>query len=127
DFFSLLPRLEPRARWSKSLAISAMLDLSIEAAVALDHLRMSTAKRLALDALNIARSTPKAAAGLATVPACVAAQVLYGEGCLDQADTLLRDRLPAIKARGPMESALRAYQVLTRIARQRKQGDLAAL
>jgi ATP/maltotriose-dependent transcriptional regulator MalT len=127
DSFCSLPRLEPRRRWSKSLAISAMLDLSIEAAVALDHLRMSTAKRLALDALNIANSTSKEAAGLATVPACVAAQVLYEEGCLDQADTLLRDRLPVINARGPIESALRAYLVLTRIARQRRQCDFAAL
>ena len=127
DFFSLLPRLEPRARWSKSLAISAMLDLSIEAAVALDHLRMSTARRLALDALNIAKSLPKEAAGLATVPACVTAQVLYEEGCLDQADTLLRNRLPVINARGPIESALRAYVVLARIAKQRKQRDFAAL
>jgi hypothetical protein len=37
--------------------------------------------------LDIAESTPKGAAGLATVPACVAAQVLYEEGCVDQADT----------------------------------------
>ena len=127
DSFCLLPRLEPRVRWSKSLAISAMLDLSIEAAVALDHLRLSAAKRLALDGSHIAKSTPKEAAGLATVPACVAAQVLYEEGCLDQADTLLRDRLPVINARGPIKSALRAYIVLTRIAKQRKQFDFAAL
>ena len=127
DSLFMLPRLEPRARWSKSLAISAMLDLTIEAAVALDHLRLSTARRLAFDALNIAKSTPQQAAGLATVPACIAAQVLYEEGCLDQADTLLRDRLPVINARGPIESALRAYIVLTRIAKQRKQCDFAAL
>ena len=127
DCLSLLPRLEPRARWSKSLAMSAMLDLAIEAAVALDHLHLSTAKRLALDALNIAKSTPKEVAGLATVPACVAAHVLYEEGCLDQADTLLRDQLPAINGRGPIESALRAYLVLTRIAKQRQQYDFAAL
>jgi ATP/maltotriose-dependent transcriptional regulator MalT len=125
SFYSL-PRPEPRARCSKSLAISAMLDLSMEAAVALDHLRMSTAKRLALDALKIAKYTPKEAAGLATAPACVAAQVLYEEGCLDQADTLLRDRLPMINAAAPIESALRAYLVLTRIAKQRKQCDFAA-
>jgi ATP/maltotriose-dependent transcriptional regulator MalT len=104
-----------------------MLDLSIEAAVALDQLRMSTAKRLALDALNIAKSATKEAAGLATVPACVAAQVFYEEGCLDQADALLRDRLPVINAGGPIESAIRAYVVLTRIAKQRKQYDFAAL
>jgi ATP/maltotriose-dependent transcriptional regulator MalT len=109
------------------LAMSAMLDLAIEAAVALDHLRLSTAKRLALDALFIAKSAPKEAAGLATVPACVVAQVLYEEGCLDQADTLLRDRLPVINARGPIESALRAYLVLARIAKQRRQCDFAAL
>jgi hypothetical protein len=127
DSFRLLPWLEPCARWSKSLAISAMLDLSIEATIALDHLRMSTAKRLALDALNIAKSTPKEAAGFATVPACVAAQVLYEDGCLDQADALLRDRLPVINARRPIESALRAYLVLTRIAKQKKQCDFAAL
>jgi ATP/maltotriose-dependent transcriptional regulator MalT len=82
---------------------------------------------LALDALNIAKSTPKEAAGLATVPACVAAQVLYEEGCLDQADTLVRDQLPAINSRGPIESALRAYLVLTRLAKQRQQYDFAAL
>jgi hypothetical protein len=69
--------------------MSAMLDLAIEAAVALDHLRLSTVKRLALDALNIAKSAPKEAAGLATVPACVAAQVLYEEGCFDQAEALV--------------------------------------
>src|SRR6202012_4937348 len=79
DSFCLLPRLEPRVRWSKSLAISAMLDLSIEAAVALDQLRLSTAKQLAVDAMNIAKSTPREVAGLAAVPACVAAQVLYEE------------------------------------------------
>jgi ATP/maltotriose-dependent transcriptional regulator MalT len=127
DGFNLLPRLEPRARWSKSLAMSAMLDLAIEAGVALDQLRLSTAKRLALDALNIAKSTPKEAAGLATVPACVVAQLLYEEGCLDQADTILRDHLPAINGSGPIESALRAYLVLTRIAKQRQQCDSAAL
>jgi hypothetical protein len=127
DSLCLLPRHEPRMRWSKSLAISAMLDLSIEAAAALDQLRMSAAKRLASDALRIAKSTPKEAAGLATVPACIAARVFYEEGCLDQADTLLRDQLPAINARGPIESALRAYVVLTRIAKQRRQWEFAAL
>jgi ATP/maltotriose-dependent transcriptional regulator MalT len=127
DCFSRLPRPEPRARWSKLAGISVMLDLSIEAAVALDQLRMSTAKRLALDALTIAKFAPKEAAGLATLPACVAAQVLYEEGCLDQADTLLRDQLPAINAWGPIECALRGYLVLSRVARQRKQFNLAAL
>ncbi len=114
-------------RWSKSWATTALLDLSIDAAVALDHLHLSTAKRLASDAMNIAETAMRDAGGLATIPACLAAQVLYEEGDLDQAGLILRDRLPTINAEGPLESALRAYLVLTRIAKQRMQYDFAAL
>jgi ATP/maltotriose-dependent transcriptional regulator MalT len=126
DAFHSLPRHAPRLRWSRSHAVSAMFDLSIEAAVALDHLHLSTAKRLASDALAMGRAA-KAAAGLAALPASVAAQVLYEEGCLAEADAMLRDRLPAINAEGSNECALRAYGVLSRIARQRMQYDFAAI
>ncbi len=127
DLLYSLQRSQPRARWSKSLAISAMLDLSIEAAVALDQLHLSTTKRLASDALGIAATVTKEARGLATLPACLLAQVHYEEGCLEQAEMILRDRLPVINAEGPIESALRAYIVLTRIAKQRMQYDYAAV
>jgi len=127
DFFYSLPRSQPGIRWSKSRAISAMLDLSIEAAAALDHLRVSTAKRLATDALNIAETVLKESGGLATLPACLTAQVLYEEGCLDQAEMILRDRLPVINAEAPIECALRAYLILSRIATQRLQYDFAAV
>jgi ATP/maltotriose-dependent transcriptional regulator MalT len=127
DLFYSLPRHQPRLRWSKSAAASAMLDLSMEASVALDHLHMSTAKRLASDALNISETVRKDAGGLAALPACIAAQVLYEEGCLDQAEMMVRDRLPAINAEGPIECALRAYLVLARVARQRMQHEFAAL
>jgi len=116
-----------RARWSKSLAISAMLDLSIEAASHLIIYTCPLPNGWPLDALKHRESTPKGAAGLATFRHVSPAQVLYEEGCLDLADTLLRDRLSVIKARGPIECALRAYLVLTRIARQRNQCDFAAL
>jgi ATP/maltotriose-dependent transcriptional regulator MalT len=126
DFFSL-PRHHPGVQWSKSRAISAILDLSIEAAVAVDHLHMSTAKRLASDALEIAETALNAADGLSALPACLTAQVLYEEGSLDEAEIILRDRLPAINAEGFIECALRAYVVLTRIAKQRMQYDFATL
>jgi ATP/maltotriose-dependent transcriptional regulator MalT len=126
DAFHALARHQPRLRWSRSHAISAMVDLSIEAAVALDHLNITTAKRLASDALSMAERA-KAAAGLAALPACLTAQVLYEEGCLDEADALLRNHLPAINAEGSIECALRAYLVLARIARQRMHYDLAAI
>ena len=126
DAFHALPRHQPRLRWSRSHAISAMVDLSIEAAVALDHLNITTAKRLASDALTMAEQAG-VAAGLAALPACLTAQVLYEEGCLDDAGALLRNHLPAINAEGSIECALRAYLVLARIARQRMHYDLAAI
>lgn len=126
DAFDSLPRHQPRVRWSKSRALSAMFDLSIEAAAALDRLRLSTAKRLASDALTIAEAA-NAAGGLTALPACITAQVLYEEGRLDEAGLILRDRLPEINAEGSIECALRAYLVLTRIARQKAQFDLAAI
>lgn len=124
--FHALPRHQPRVRWSRSHAISAMVDLSIEAAVALDHLNVTTAKRLSSDALVLA-DRAKATAGLAALPATLTAQVLYEEGCLDDADNMLRDRLPAVNAEGSIECALRAYPILARIARQRMHYDLAAI
>ena len=104
-----------------------MLDLSIEAAMALDHLNLSIARRLALDALDVAETALNGAEGFAALPACFAAQVLYEQGCLDQADTMLRERLPSINAGAPIEAALRAYVVLARIATHRTQYDFAAL
>jgi ATP/maltotriose-dependent transcriptional regulator MalT len=120
-----IARQQPRIRWSKSRAISAVFDLSIEAAMALDNLNLSTAKQLALDALTLAEST-NIAPGVAALPACLIAQVLYEEGYLDEARAILRDRLPAINAEGSFECVLRAYLVLARIAAHRAQYDLAA-
>jgi ATP/maltotriose-dependent transcriptional regulator MalT len=127
ELFQSIPRHRPRLRWSKSWAISSMLDLSIEAAMALDHLNLSIARRLALDALDVAETAPNGAVGLAALPACLVAQALYEQGCLDQADTMLRERLPSINAGAPIDAALRAYVVLARIATHRTQYDFAAL
>jgi ATP/maltotriose-dependent transcriptional regulator MalT len=126
DRFHSLPRPQPRSRWSKSGAVSAMLDLSIEAAVALEHLQLGCAKRLASDAFSIAEVAITNADGLSALPACLIAEVLYEEGCLDQAEVILRERLAVINAEGPIECALRAYRVLSRIARHTMQYDYAA-
>jgi ATP/maltotriose-dependent transcriptional regulator MalT len=126
DRLHSLRRPQPRSRWSRSDAVSAMLDLSIEAAVALEHLQLASAKRLASDALNIAKTAVISAPGLEALPACLIAEVLYEEGCLDQAEAMLRGRLPVINAEGPIECALRAYRVLSRIARHTMQYDYAA-
>ena len=126
DAFCSLPRHDPRLRMSKSRATCAVLDMYMEAAVSLEHLNLSAAKWLATDALSLAR-TAKVAAGVEALPATLLANVLYEEGSLDEAHTILRNRLPAINAQGSVESALRAYSILARIARLRMQRDLAAI
>jgi ATP/maltotriose-dependent transcriptional regulator MalT len=126
EAFHALPRHQPRARWSRSHAFSAIVDLSMEAAAALDHLQVSTARRLASDASAIAAAA-KAPPGLAAIPACLAAQLLYDEAHLDEAGAIIRDRLPAINAEGSIECALRAYTLLARVARLRGQYDHAAI
>jgi ATP/maltotriose-dependent transcriptional regulator MalT len=127
DLFYSLPRQHLRARRSKSMALSAMLDLSIEAAAALDHLQMSTARRLASDALSISNAVIKGTGGLAAFPACLTAQLLYEAGDLDQADEMLRDQLVMINAEASIDCALRAYLILARIAGQRAQDEFATL
>ncbi len=126
EAFHALPRHLPRARWSRSHGLSAVVDLSIEAAVALDQLQISTARRLASDAMAIAAAA-QAPPGLAAIPACLSAQLLYEEGRLDEASATVRDQLPAINAEGSIELALRAYLLLGRVARLRGQYDHAAI
>jgi ATP/maltotriose-dependent transcriptional regulator MalT len=127
ELFHSVPRHQPRLHRSKSWTISSMLDVWIEAAMALDHLNLSIARRLALDAMDVAKTALNGEGGLAALPACLVAQILYEQGCLDQADTMLRERLPSINAAAPIEAALRAYVVLARIATHRMQYDFAAL
>jgi ATP/maltotriose-dependent transcriptional regulator MalT len=126
DVFCALPRHDPRLRMSRSRATSAVLDMYMEAAVSLERLNLSAAKWLATDALSRAR-TAKVAVGIEALPATLLANVLYEEGALDEAHAILRDRLPVINAQGSVESALRAYSILARIARLRMQRDLAAI
>lgn len=127
DFYYSLARPQNLVRGPRSRAILGMLDLSIEASIALSQLQLPTAKRLASDAASMREVVLKGADGLASLPACLTAEILYEEGDLDQADAMLHDRLPIIKAEGTVESALRAYVILARIARQRMEQDVAVL
>jgi ATP/maltotriose-dependent transcriptional regulator MalT len=125
DAFYSLPRCRSDSRSARNTL--TVFDLSIQAAVELEQLRFSTAKRLASDALNIAETPARPARGLAALPACLMAQMLYEEGYLDEAEITLRDRLSAIGSEGTVDSALRAYLILARIATYRRQYDFAAL
>jgi ATP/maltotriose-dependent transcriptional regulator MalT len=127
DSFYALPRHPPGAVSGNRETMAAVFDLSIEAAVELEQLRLSAARRLALDALTMAEAAPRQDKALAAFPASLAAQVLYEQGYLDEAEAMIRDRLQAINAAGIVECAWRAYLVLARIAVHRKRHEFAAL
>lgn len=116
---------------SRSEATAAGFDLSIEAAFAIDQLRLTTAKRLATHAYGMFQasqaSRTDAAEGLILLPLSLIALVHYEQGDLHDAERLIGDRLPLVDAEGSIESALRCYLVLARIARHRMQYDLAGI
>jgi ATP/maltotriose-dependent transcriptional regulator MalT len=57
--------------------------------------------------------------------AILLAESLYEHGRLDDADNLLRPRMPAIRSSGCLECAARAYVVLARVSVHRGQRELA--
>jgi ATP/maltotriose-dependent transcriptional regulator MalT len=126
DSLQTLPRPRPGPSWRWSRAVPAVANLAIEAAVALDRLHISAAKRLAADALVIAESA-KVGEGMAALPACIQAQALYEEGYPDEAEAIVKERLQAVKAEGSIDCVARAYLLLARIARLRMNYDLAAI
>jgi ATP/maltotriose-dependent transcriptional regulator MalT len=128
DFDSLhrLPRHPPTVVLAREHAMSAVLDLCVEAAVELEQLRLSVARKLALDALEMARTVFGPDTGLAALPASIVAQVLYEQGSLYEAEAWIRSRLRVINACGTLECAWRAYLVLARIAMHQGRDVFAA-
>lgn len=113
---------QPAGRLS---AMCAIFDLAIDAALELDQLRFSAARGLALDALELSRRAPGRNRAVAAFPASLVAQVLYEQGHLEEAENMLSQRLPGIRVAGTIDSALRAYPILARIAAARSQMDRA--
>lgn len=129
--FQALSRRLPRKGCSRFEATAAAFDLSIEAAFAIDHLQLTTAKRLATTACGMFQSShaaqDDAEQRLILLPFSLIAQVLYEQGDLAEAERIIGNSLPSIDDRGSIESALRCYLVLARIARARMHYDLAAI
>ncbi|MEA3175893.1 MAG: LuxR family transcriptional regulator, maltose regulon positive regulatory protein, partial [Gammaproteobacteria bacterium] len=83
DGFNSVPRHRPTVILSKRHAMAAVINLCVEAAFELEQLRLSGAKRLAMDALEAAQTACKPNDGLPALPASIVAQVLYEQGSLD--------------------------------------------
>ncbi len=103
-----------------------VVGLCIDAAMELEQLRPSVAMRLAMRALEEAERVRGGDPVLSALPASLAAQLLYEQGALNEAEALIRRRLAAICSCGAFEAAGRAYCVLARIAAHRGQAVIAA-
>jgi len=99
-------------------------DRAMEAAVELQQLRLAVAARLARESRSVERGarhdSPTRSFG-----EIVLAEVLFEQGEISDAETLVRDHLHRIRERGCAEVALRLYGLLARIAVHRGNGDLA--
>ncbi|MEJ0085234.1 MAG: LuxR C-terminal-related transcriptional regulator [Pseudomonadota bacterium] len=124
DFEGLhgVPRQPAAARRYR---LAAIVGWCIDGSIELEQLRLSVAKRLALRALEETETACGSGSVLSAVPASLAAQVLYEQGALEEAEALVRAHLPAISACGNLESASRVYRLLARVAARRGQMEIA--
>ncbi|MFL6602883.1 MAG: LuxR C-terminal-related transcriptional regulator [Steroidobacteraceae bacterium] len=115
---SIPPAPHLDATWEVSqLCRDAMLEFR--------KLRPVLAGRLAEHALQTARAQLGSDSSATHLPAALLAESLYEQGRLEEADNLLRFRIPAIRSSGSLECAARAYVVLARVSMHRGRREFA--
>ncbi len=80
------------------------------------QLRMASAERYYLDALRLAEQHVGPNSVAAALPASLIARLRYEQGRLDEAESMLIDRMPLINAGTLLDCVLSAYFVMARIA-----------
>jgi ATP/maltotriose-dependent transcriptional regulator MalT len=96
-----------------------------DAMLEFEKLRPVLAGRLAEHAFQNAREHLGRDSSATQLPAALLAESLYEQGRLEEADNLLRFRIPAIRSSGSLECAARAYVVLARVSMHRGQQEFA--
>jgi ATP/maltotriose-dependent transcriptional regulator MalT len=96
-----------------------------DAMLEFQKLRPVLASRLAEHALQTAREHLGGDSAATLLPAALLAESLYEQGRLEEADSLLRFRIPAIRSSGSLECAVRAYVVLARVSMHKGQREFA--
>jgi DNA-binding CsgD family transcriptional regulator len=99
--------------------IHRIFGLCVSSAVEFDCLRPTVAANLAAEALDLAREWYGNSASVTALPATLMAQVAYEQGRFEEAETLLQQRLPAIRTCGFVECVARAFVLLARLAVRR--------
>jgi LuxR family maltose regulon positive regulatory protein len=83
------------------------------------QIRLEAAERHYLDALRLAEQHVGSNSAAAALPLSLLAQIRYEQGRLDEAESMLFDRIPILSATAMLECVLSAYFVLVRLAATR--------
>jgi ATP/maltotriose-dependent transcriptional regulator MalT len=100
-------------------AIERILSFCVGAVLAFDRLQLTVSAALATEALQLARDRYGNHSPISSIPAILLAQVAYEQGRLDEAEALLRPRMPVIRASGIPECVVRASLLLARLSLHR--------
>jgi LuxR family maltose regulon positive regulatory protein len=84
------------------------------------QLRIAAAERYYLDALRLAEQHVGPNSVAAALPASLIARIRYEQGRLDEAESMLIDRVSLINAGAMLDCVLNAYFVMARIAEHRR-------
>ena len=126
DNYHALPRAQSKTESTRK-SLSTVYDLAMDAAVAIDQLRFNVAERLSLNAVELSNQILEPCSDAAILPAVLLGQVLYERGQLREASETVLERISMVKSVGTIETAIRAYVVLVRIAIYRADLDHASL
>ncbi len=91
--------------------LADVLDLTLTAAIDFSLLRVTSAERLARDALRLAN----AASFEPTAPVVLLARIFYEQGRTQEAQELLGPRMPIIRTLGSLDCVEHAYSVLAKV------------
>lgn len=106
-------------------AMPHILEQCVDAMIEFPKMRPVLAGRLSEDTLHMAREHLGRDSAATLLPATLLAESFYEQGRLEEADNLLRFRIPAIRSSGALECATRAYVLLARISIHRGCRDFA--
>jgi LuxR family maltose regulon positive regulatory protein len=110
---------------SRHNVIATVYRLCLQGLVEYQQLRTSSAARYFNEALRVAEDHAGPNSVAAAMPASFMAQLLYDQGRLNEAETIVIDRLAVIEAAGMLECVLSAYLVLIRVAEHRGNNERA--
>jgi LuxR family transcriptional regulator, maltose regulon positive regulatory protein len=99
--------------------------LCLQGLVEMQQLRIDLAERCYREALAQAERHAGFHSVPASLAACLMAHLRYEQGRFEEAETLVVDRLPIINATSMLDSTMRAYVVIARVAARRMNFDEA--